>query len=79
NVCGVGLPDTFPNFHMGGGVSPPSRAGRGAESVGWMARTGATASTAGIAVSDRGATVLSVAEVAIGLRDHSGWVRDRRI
>ncbi|HEX5908177.1 MAG TPA: hypothetical protein VFY56_14255 [Propionibacteriaceae bacterium] len=29
-----------------------------------MARTGATASTAGIAVSDRGATVLSVAEVA---------------
>jgi hypothetical protein len=57
--------------------------------VGWMARTGATASTAGIAVSDRGATVLGVAEVAIGLRDHSGWavavavsveplVRDRR-
>jgi hypothetical protein len=58
--------------------------------VGWMARTGATASTAGWhCLSDRGATVLSVAEVAIGLRDHSGWavavtvsaeplVRDRR-
>ena len=58
--------------------------------MGWMARTGATASTAGWhCLSDRGATVLSVAEVAIGLRDHSGWavavtvsaeplVRDRR-
>jgi hypothetical protein len=54
-----------------------------------MTRHRAAASMAGPSLSHRGATVLSVAEVAIGLRDHSGWavavavsaeplVRDRR-
>jgi hypothetical protein len=57
--------------------------------VGWMARHRGSCQHGWPSLSHRGATVQSVAEVAVGIRDHSGWaiavavsaeplVRDRR-
>jgi hypothetical protein len=63
---------TIRQFPLGGGRLTPSRAGRGAESVGSMARHRGSCQHGWPSRVGPRATVLSVAEVAIGLRDHSG-------